>query len=120
MKAIVINPITKTVNEINIKGDLSSWYETIECDVVEVAIRLDNGDILLVDEEGLWKSPTSYFTYEHPDYINYPFAGKGLIVGTQGEDTSDAKTTLEEAIAKVRFQDKQSIIRRVYQPEFPN
>jgi hypothetical protein len=120
MKAIFINTKESTVTEVDIKGDLTSWYELIGCDTVEIAVRMDNGDMILVDEEGLWKSPTQYFTYELPEYTNYPFAGNGLVIGSNGEDTTDAKSTLDEVKSKVRFQDKQSIIRRIYQPEFPN
>jgi hypothetical protein len=120
MKAILIDTTNQTIVEVDIKGDLKSWYEAIKCDIVEIAVRLDNGDMILVDEEGLWKSPTMYFTYNHAEYMNYPFAGKGLVIGGNGEDTTDAKSTLQEIANKVRFQDKQSIIRRVYQPEFPN
>lgn len=120
MKAIFINTNDGIVTEINIKGDLNSWYQVIGCDTVEVAIRMDNGDMILVDEEGLWKSPTQYFTYDLPEYANYPFAGNGLVIGSNGEDAADAKSTLEEVRSKVKFQDKQSIIRRIYQPDFPN
>lgn len=120
MKAILIDTANQSISEVDIKGDLNSWYETIKCDVVEVAVRLDNGDMILVDEEGLWKSPTMYFTYNHAEYNNYPFAGNGLVIGSDGEDTADAKSTVQEIAERVRFQDKQSIIRRIYQPEFPN
>jgi hypothetical protein len=120
MKAILIDTTNQTISEVDIKGDLTSWYEAINCDIVEIAVRLDNGDIILVDEEGLWKSPSKFFTYNHAEYTNYPFAGKGLVIGSNGEDTSDAKSTVQEIADKVKFQDKQSIIRRIYQPEFPN
>jgi hypothetical protein len=120
MKAILIDTTNQSISEVDIKGDLNSWYETIKCDIVEVAVRLDNGDMILVDEEGLWKSPNLFFTYNHAEYMNYPFAGKGLVIGSNGEETSDVKSTLQEIADKVRFQDKQSIIRRVYQNEFPN
>lgn len=120
MKAIFINTQEKTVTEVDIKGDLDSWYKLIGCDLVEIAARLDNGDIILVDEEGLWKSPTEFFTFEYAEYTNYPFAGNGLVIGGDGENTTDAKSTLAEITQKIKFQDKQSIIRRIYQPEYPN
>lgn len=120
MKAIFINTQDKIISEVDIKGDLDSWYKLIGCDVVEIAARLDNGDMILVDEEGLWKSPTEFFTFDHAEYTNYPFAGNGLVIGSDGEDSTDAKSTLTDLTQKIRFQNKQSIIRKIYQPEYPN
>jgi hypothetical protein len=120
MRAILIDTNNKTIKEVEIEGDLASWYKLIKCDVVEIAVRMDNGDMILVDEEGLWKVPTSFFTFDYAEYTNYPFAGNGLIVGGDGEEVSDAKSTLAEITEKVKFQDRQSIIRRIYQPDYPN
>ena len=104
MRAILINSKDKTVTEVNVDdtNTLKHWYKLIDCDLVEVAHYMSEKNHILVDEEGMLKSPTEFFTYNGG---HQPFAGNGLIVGidiNNGESIS-CDITLEEATKNVMF-----------------
>jgi hypothetical protein len=106
MKAILIDSKNKTVSEItidplNAEALLEEWYKHIDCELVQVAHYISDHDSILVDEEGLLKNPTHFFTYNG---AHQNFAGNGLIVGrdNKGECVS-CKITLEEATLNVLF-----------------
>jgi Domain of unknown function (DUF3846) len=74
---------------------------------IEGAYAWENGDCLFVDEEGLLKDQTGFFTlHERPDQ---PFAGNGVLVGreVEGPDYPNGYTnrpptmTLSELRARV-------------------
>ena len=104
MRAILINAENKTVTEITIdakKGVLSQWYKNIGCDLVQVGHYISEHDSILVDEEGLFKNPSNFFSYYG---AIQPFAGNGLIVGVDEEgETVGCDITLEEATLNVIF-----------------
>ena len=58
MRAIKIDPVAKTITEIELTRNpnetLQELYELIGCDLVEL-IQLDRGIIMVVDEEGKLK-----------------------------------------------------------------
>ena len=58
MRAIKIDPVAKTITEIELAKNpnetLQELYELIGCDLVEL-IQLDRGIIMVVDEEGKLK-----------------------------------------------------------------
>ena len=105
MKAILIDSKKKTVTEITIDENaealLEEWYKHINCEIVEVAHDISDHDSILVDEEGFFKSPTHFFTYNGAHQL---FAGNGLIVGRNEDgETVDCEITLEEATQNVLF-----------------
>lgn len=103
MRAILIDSEKKTVSEITINdtNTLQEWYKHIDCDLVQVAHYLSDHDSILVDEEGLLKNPSNFFSYYGS---HQPFAGNGLIVGVNEEGESvDCDITLEEATLNVIF-----------------
>ena len=55
MKAILINPETRTITEIEIKKGVDAIYKAIDCDSFEAPFAFENGDTMYCDEEGLFK-----------------------------------------------------------------
>ena len=109
MKAILINATERSVKEVEINGDLQSWYSSIDCDMVEVACYLPSSNLLLVDEEGLLKQKSEFFSYDKSI-----FAGNGLIVGTNDDgDTSDATLDLNDVSIKVKFYDRNELLNTI-------
>ena len=103
MRVILIDPFLQLFAETEIKGELSDYYRLIDCDCFTVAADLPNGDAIYVDDEGLLKGPTAFFGVNLPDYED-PFAGCGIVVGTNSEGESvDAKTTLLELADLIAF-----------------
>lgn len=91
MKAIHINPKTQTIREIEIpnNGDElnPAIYAILECQLFDV-VRLEDGDGIFVDDEGLLKDePGPFFTlWGYPN----PIAGHGLVLGCDQDGNSCA------------------------------
>ena len=107
MKAILIDVKNNEVKEVNVdeKEILRDWYKHIGCELVEQAIQInDKGDTIMVDEEGLLSvnNNTRFFNFEGG---HQPFAGNGLIVGTNLEtgDSVDVTVTVDEVRDKITF-----------------
>jgi len=104
MRAILIDPVTSAVTEIDIDGSLQSMYDAIGCDLVE-AVRCDNGDTLWLDEEGLiyHKGHGGFVYYDSVQRENV-LAGRGLILGvTKGGSNKDCVSKLESVKDNVKF-----------------
>ncbi len=82
-------------------NELQSIYEHLECNYIEAPHRLENDDIVFVDEEGMLKECNHFF------YIlgaPQPYAGSGLILGDAGMgESGDAESELEEIKSRVKF-----------------
>ena len=101
MQAILINPFDETIEEIEYSGDWRDISTLIECDMFTVAYFDDTDDSVYVDDEGLYVENQAFFTIGD---CPQPLAGRGLLLGTDEEgDSTDCKTTLEEAKAMVKF-----------------
>lgn len=105
MKAILIDAKNKEVKEVDIAGDLESWYETIGCGMVECALYFDHYDSIMVDEEGLFNNECNEFFFVKGGH--QPFAGNGLVVGTdENGEACDTKISVDEVKSKVNFMDR--------------
>jgi hypothetical protein len=100
IQAFFINAKEQTVTQMEIKQDLQTYYDLIGCRVVD-GIYLDADNFCYVDDEGLLKEQEGYFTLAN---FPRPFAGNGIIVGTdeEGNDVS-SKLVLEEVVKNVKF-----------------
>jgi hypothetical protein len=111
MRAILIDSKNKNVSEIIIDDTktLEDWYKAVDCELVEVAHYINEHDSILVDEEGLLKNPTDFFTYNG---AHQPFAGNGLIVGVDPNDgeSIDCQITLEEVKRNTCFLSQNEVI----------
>ena len=97
-KGILINAETKTVTEVEFEG-LKGMYAVIGCELVEV-IQLAKGVDLWVDEEGRCKNIVKGFMIGN---ATEPIMGNGLVAGSKNGETADAKVTVEQIAAVVRF-----------------
>lgn len=104
MKAILIDPATKSVETIKIEpvDDVRAIYGLLEVSNIGM-VRLPNEDVLYVDGEGLLKTdPGSFFQV----LDGQPLPGKGLLVGiTRTGRSTRPKLSLKEARALVTFPD---------------
>ena len=101
MKSILIDPEKRAITEFEYDGSMQGIYETIDATCFD-AVRLNNeGDVVYVDDEGLYNS-RNYWAYG--DYP-HPIAGKGMVLGTdyEGESVAPRATTVESLELSVRF-----------------
>jgi hypothetical protein len=106
MKAILIDSVNREVKEVEVT-DYKSYYPLLNCRCFTVAAYLGNGndareeDYILVDDEGLLTEPEHFFAY---DGAHHPFAGNGLILGSDLEGESiEPQVTVEEVKNKITF-----------------
>ena len=92
MRAILIDPITKTVAEVNYDGNYKSIYSLIGCDCYTV-VNFGYGVTLFVDDEGLLTYPNPHGYFRLNGY-NATLASKGLLLSTNAEGESVALTSL--------------------------
>lgn len=98
MRAIHINAVDHTVDEITVPDtDQLAELQRLVGGYIEVAHRFPNGDILYVDEEGLFKDPTHFFAVSG---AHQPFAGNGVILGP--EDSEGEETPAQTPVARIR------------------
>lgn len=103
MKAIYIDSVNQTVEPVEVDGSLQNYYRLIRGDIIEAVYPrvLAAGDVLYVDEEGLFNAHPGAFKIG--DY-QQALHGSGVIVGTGEEgDSVDAKTPLDSVRASVQF-----------------
>ncbi len=103
MKAFLIDPVAKYVEEVDYNGDYKEIYKFIECgDSPFTCITVsDLGDTLFLDDEGLFKEDQSPWEWK-----GYPqvLVNKALVLGTdQDGESCDCRLTREDVIRSVLF-----------------
>lgn len=104
MKALKIDVVKKDVYEVEITRDINSIYKHLECECfAQVGRRMQNGDILLVDDNGLLNPSIGSFKIgAYPNSLS----GHGILIGTdEVGETVDASSTIESLRNIVRFED---------------
>ena len=92
-KAYLIDPEKKTIEAVELDGDLKSIYKLLDCDMIAAPIEFDNKDTMFVDDEGLFKEQKGAIKMK--DW-SYPIVGKVMIIGCDDEGESvDVKTPIE-------------------------
>lgn len=111
-KAILINTVDKTVTPVEVEG-LHDMYKAMGVSLIQVGTYLENGDVVFVDEEGLYGSNREWFAIRG---AHQPFIGNGLVVGTNHEtgESVDAKSTVEEIEAVMKFLDFENTMKVAY------
>jgi hypothetical protein len=89
--AILINPIDRTVTEVEFDGSLDQAYNLTDCNMIET-FALPHGTVMLLDEDGLIKGGQYPWKLRG---ISTIFVGKTLLVG-QRSWKSPPKLTLDE------------------------
>jgi len=102
MKALLIDPHLQTVTEVEYGGVLEDLYRLTHCEIVE-AVGIGKGDVVYVDEEGLFHDPAKQAFFVISDF-HQPLAGYGLVVGVTGSGAdASPKTTLAQLRGRVSF-----------------
>lgn len=100
MKALLIDPETQSIEEIDIagKGDLPDLigFDTLESDAVG-----EHGDRLYFDEECFLRGTKGRFQIDKV----IPVAGRGVVVGTEadGETLRDVAIGAEELGRRIKY-----------------
>lgn len=110
MRAYLIDPFTRTVEEVPYSGHYSDIYRLTQCDTFTV-VGLPRNDALYIDDEGLLGDITQQAFFRFAGYPT-PLAGRGLILGTDVEgDTTNPEMTLEDAQKAVTWTDLNTIAK---------
>ncbi len=96
--AILIDPYHRTVKSIEVTNRLESLQRAIG-GCIQLAAEFADGDILYVDEEGLFTHRLFF------EIDGQRFPGRGLIVGSRGDEyeTAPVNCRIEEVIRRVKF-----------------
>lgn len=107
MKGYLIDPLKKTVEEVDYDGNILSIYNFINAPFF-TCVRINvEADFVYVDDEGLLK-PNAFF---HITGYRNPLAGKGLILGSDMKGASvDPSVDLAWVTANVKFLDEQAVV----------
>jgi uncharacterized protein DUF3846 len=111
-KAILIDAAKREIREIDNDG-----LKTLQAAVggyIETAYAWENGDVLFVDEEGMFKPQADFFRV--PMRSDQPLAGNGVVVGKERYDgegeylgTEDPAITVAELRELVEFRDRAQV-----------
>ena len=101
MKAFIILPQSRSIEEVNYSGDYKQIYDLIGARAFDIARLYKNGDGAYVDDEGLYAE--NQFFWIHRNYPS-PLAGTALLLGCneEGEDTAP-NTSIEQLIEDVKW-----------------
>jgi len=107
MRAILIDPFTRTVSDIDTDAGLDDLYRILDVDLITV-LRVGAGHAMILDDEGLMKNKIEqeYFQFEGMDQ---PLAGRGLILADEYGENRPATLTLEQVEEKVVWLDKEDV-----------
>ena len=97
MRAILINPVKRTVESYTIDHRLASLQAAVGGNIAW-GTELQTGDVLYIDDEGLLKPNPAFFSLGRRS-----FAGRGLLVCPERPHMTDVVSTVEEIAKKVRF-----------------
>jgi len=100
MKAYLIDPVTRTVTEVEYSGDYQQIYKLIDCDTFTCVDLNEHADTVFVDDEGLINGKcTEFFLLRN---YHQPLAGKGLVLGTNDEgDSVSPSITLDQLKSQI-------------------
>ena len=107
LRAILINPITRTVSDIDTAAGLDDLYDILQVDLITV-MRVGAGHAMILDDEGLLKdnSEQEYFQLKGMDQ---PLAGRALILADEYGENRAATLTLKEVEDKVVWLDNEDV-----------
>ena len=108
MKGILIDPDKQEVKEVEFPGGLQSYYDLLDCDLID-RYPLDNNNDIVLDDEGHYKGHETFFSIEIDGEPAF-FIGKSVIVGVN-HDTGDWVDPINLSVedVKVKFYKKKEI-----------
>ena len=103
MKAFLVDPAARRIDEVEYSGNYEDIYELIDARLFELAqFDGETGDGAYVDEEGLYAEEKAWWTIQG---FPQPLANKGLILGTDMNTgaSRSPQITLEALFKRVQF-----------------
>lgn len=99
MRAILIDPFTRTVTDVDTSASLLDMYDLLKVDLITV-MQVGAGHAMILDDEGLLKDKDTqaYFTLKG---LAQPLAGRAMILGDEYGENRAATLTLDEVADKV-------------------
>jgi hypothetical protein len=114
MRALLIDPIAKTITEVDHNGDYHQIYEYLSDPANGLkattfdSVRVDNTNVIYVDDDGLLKDPRYFFMFSH---YHQPLAGRGLVLGVSSSgDTIATTLTVKKLSPFITYTDKLEVI----------
>lgn len=107
MRAILIDPFTRTISEVDTDASLDDVYTLLDIETLTV-VAYDREHALFLDDEGLLKS-NEVQAYFHVEGSDQPFAGRGLIIGDNYGDNRAATLSLDAVKKAVTFLDSTTV-----------
>ena len=106
MKAILINPEEKSITEVEHDDSINDIKELIQAELFDVVRINEVGDVLFVDDEGLYNAD-HFFCLQGCDS---PLAGRALLLGTDHEGRSvepmlESVETLEDKVSFISIEE---------------
>lgn len=100
MKALLIDPATQTVTQIEINNNIDAIYKAMDCEMFECPVEFPNGDVLYCDEEGKLNREKLIGGFTYPKAWNDIIMNKALVIGTNPRtgDSTDCKSTPAEIL----------------------
>lgn len=99
MKALLINPEDQTIEAIEVE-DLAAIRQLVGYDTLESDAVGSEGDRLYFDEECFIRGSKGRFQIDSV----IPVAGKGVLIGSDGDALADVRTEIEDLRGRIRFQ----------------
>jgi hypothetical protein len=105
MRAILVDPYKRQITEVDHDGTLSGIYAAIQVNTI-CSVRVNNHDILWLDDEGLLKEGVPVFWWGTCEHV---LAGRGLVLGVDDEgETVGARIPLDTVKGDVRWTDDET------------
>lgn len=102
---ILIDPFAKEVRNVEMDlNDFEAIYSLLKCIQVDAEGFGNDGDLVVVDDEGLLTSPDEqqYFSFAIESYGRMILAGRTLVVGsTKAGDWISPACTLHDVLARI-------------------
>ncbi len=107
MRAILIDPFTRNISEVETSASLLDMYDLLQVDCI-TAVQVGGGHAMILDDEGLLKNKDvqAYFTMKG---ASQPFAGRGLILGDNYGENRDATLPLDLVKDTVVWMDNEEV-----------
>ena len=107
MRAILIDPFTRTVSEIETDAGLDDLYDILQVEIITV-MQVGASHAMILDDEGLLKGKIEqeYFRLKGMDQ---PLAGRALILADEYGESRPATLTISEVEDKVEWLDKEDV-----------
>jgi hypothetical protein len=124
MKAYLIDPFQQTVTNVELAGaenprkHLRDIYALLNCELIDAVTISEQGDAVLVDDEGLLKDMNSQRFFQLGNELDgcMLLAGRAIVVGTNSYGNSvNPAFTIDELRTKVTWPEHAAAVHQAEQ-----